>query len=328
MEGLAVLVAGGAGYIGSHTVAELTQAGQEVIIVDNLEKGHKKAVTGGKLIVGDLRDTDFLRQVFAKNDIEAVIHFAAYIEVGGSMVEPLKYYNNNVVSTLNLLTAMNEAGVKKIAATYGEPESIPILETDKTCPTNAYGETKLTVEKMLKWADVAHDIKHIVLRYFNASGANVSGKIGEDHDPETHLIPIVLQAALGKREEVKIFGDDYATEDGTCVRDYIHVSDLANAHLLALEKLRGGANSNVFNLANGKGFSVKQVIDISREVTGRTIKATMAAKRPGDPAVLIASAEKVAKELGWKPKFPELKTIIDTAWKWHVNHPNGYEDRI
>jgi UDP-glucose 4-epimerase len=340
---VAVLVTGGAGYIGSHTVAELIEKNEEVIVVDNLEKGHREAIISNKLngdsnvgnvnlLVGDLRDKDFLKEAFSKNDIEAVIHFAAYIEVGESVANPLKYYNNNVISTLNLLTAMKDAGVNKIvfsstAATYGEPENIPILETDKTFPTNPYGETKLAVEKALRWADNAYGIKHVILRYFNASGAHVSGCIGEDHSPETHLIPLVIQTALGKRESIKIFGNDYNTPDGTCVRDYIHVSDLANAHYLALQSLRRGEESKIYNLGNGKGFSVKEVIDVVRKVTGRPIKAENAPRRPGDPAILVASSEKIRKELNWKPQMADLETIVSTAWEWHKNHPNGYSDK-
>lgn len=329
---MAVLVTGGAGYIGSHTVAELIEKNEEVIVVDNLEKGHKGAVLGGKLIVGDLRDKEFLEKLFSENDIEAVIHFAAYIEVGESVANPLKFYNNNVIATLNLLTAMKDAGVNKIvfsstAAIYGEPESVPIVETDKTFPTNPYGDTKLAVEKALKWADNAYGMKHVVLRYFNASGAHKSGNIGEDHSPESHLIPLIIQAALGKRESIKIFGNDYKTPDGTCVRDYIHVSDLANAHFLALQRLRKGEESQIYNLGNGKGFSVKEVIDVVRKVTGRPIKAEDSPRRPGDPAILVASSEKIKKELGWKPGMDDLETIVSTAWEWHKNHPNGYNDK-
>lgn len=328
---MAILVAGGAGYIGSHTAAELLALNEDVIILDNLQKGHKGAITGGKFCQGDLRDDEFLDRVFRENDIEAVIHFAADSLVGESVTEPLKYYNNNVVSTLRLLTKMKECGVKKIvfsstAATYGEPESIPIVETDKTVPTNPYGETKLTVEKALKWSDNAYGIKYVSLRYFNAAGAHISGKIGEDHTPESHLIPIILQAALGKREYIQIFGDDYETPDGSCIRDYIHVTDLAQAHILALGKLRNGGDSSVYNLGNGKGFSVKEVINLARKVTGVNIKEVMGGRRAGDPAVLVASSEKIQKELNWKPKYNELSTIIETAWNWHKNHPNGYED--
>ncbi|MCG8502103.1 MAG: UDP-glucose 4-epimerase GalE [Firmicutes bacterium] len=327
---MAILVAGGAGYIGSHTVAELLEGNEEVVVADNLEKGHQEAVLGGKFYRGDLRDDAFLDRVFQENGIEAVIHFAAYSLVGESVGEPLKYYHNNVYATMNLLKKMKEHDVKKIvfsstAATYGEPENIPILERDKTEPTNPYGETKLTVEKMLKWADNAHGIKYASLRYFNAAGAHISGKIGEDHSPESHLIPIILQAALGQREAISIFGDDYDTPDGTCIRDYIHVTDLAQAHILALQKLRDGDESDIYNLGNGKGFSVKEVVELAREVTGVNIKAVMADRRPGDPAILIASSEKIQRELQWKPQYNDLKTIIETAWRWHKNHPGGFE---
>ncbi|MBZ4646330.1 MAG: UDP-glucose 4-epimerase [Petroclostridium sp.] len=328
---MAILVTGGAGYIGSHTVAELIDANEEVVVLDNLQKGHKAAVLGGKLYQGDLRDDEFLDKVFKENEIESVIHFAADSLVGESVGEPLKYYNNNVVSTLKLLTKMKECGVNRIvfsstAATYGEPENIPILETDKTQPTNPYGETKLAVEKALKWADNAYGIKYASLRYFNAAGAHISGKIGEDHSPESHLIPIILQVALGKREAISIFGDDYNTPDGSCIRDYIHVTDLAQAHILALKKLRNGGNSDVYNLGNGTGFSVKEVVEIAREVTGINIKAVIAARRPGDPAILVASSERIQRELNWQPKYNDLRTIIETAWNWHKNHPNGFND--
>lgn len=328
---MAILVAGGAGYIGSHTVAELLDIGEQVVVVDNLQKGHRSAVLGGRLCEGDLRDDGFIDRVFKENEIEAVIHFAADSLVGESVAEPLKYYNNNVVSTLRLLGKMKEYGIKKIvfsstAATYGEPENIPILETDRTLPTNPYGETKLSVEKALKWADNAYGIKYIPLRYFNAAGAHISGKIGEDHTPESHLIPIILQAALGKREAISIFGDDYSTPDGTCIRDYIHVTDLAQAHIQALKRLREGGSSDVFNLGNGTGFSVKEVVELAREVTGVNIKSVVSDRRAGDPAILVASSERAQKELGWKPRYNDLKTIIETAWNWHRNHPDGFGD--
>ncbi|MEC0210702.1 UDP-glucose 4-epimerase GalE [Paenibacillus ehimensis] len=326
---MAIMVTGGAGYIGSHTVAELLAKGEEVVIVDNLQQGHREAVLGGKLYVGDIRDADFLDTVFRENDIDAVIHFAASSLVGESMQLPGKYYHNNVYGTLCLLEKMNEYGVKKIvfsstAATYGEPENVPILETDRTLPTNAYGETKLAMEKMMRWFDTAHGIKYVSLRYFNAAGAHESGRIGEDHSPETHLVPIILQVALGKRAHISIFGDDYATPDGTCIRDYIHVTDLADAHILAVEKLRAGGESSVYNLGNGKGFSVKEVIDIAREVTGHAIPAVVEARRAGDPAVLVASSERGRTELGWQPKRDSLKQIIASAWAWHQANPDGY----
>ena len=328
---MSVLVCGGAGYIGSHTVAELLDRGEDPIIVDNLQKGHRGAVLCDKFMEGDIRDGEFMDKVFRENEIEAVIQFAADSLVGESVGDPLKYYNNNVVSTLCLLTKMKEYGVDKIvfsstAATYGEPKNIPILETDPTCPTNPYGETKLAVEKALRWCSEAYGIKYTALRYFNAAGAHISGKIGEDHTPETHLIPIILQTALGQRECITIFGDDYDTKDGTCIRDYIHVTDLADAHVLALEKMRKDGKSNIYNLGNGNGFSVSEVVDIARQVTGVNIKAEYGERRPGDPAVLIATSEKAQRELGWKPKYNDLPTIINTAWEWHKNHPQGFGD--
>lgn len=329
---MAIMVSGGAGYIGSHMVLELVRKGYEVIVVDNLEKGHKEAVKEAKLYAGDLRDDTFLNQVFEENKIEAVVHFAAYSLVGESMEEPAKYYENNLVATMKLLNAMRKHDCNKIvfsstAAVFGEPENIPILESDKKEPTNTYGETKLAMEKMLKWYDKAYGIKSVALRYFNAAGADRTGEIGEDHEPETHLIPIILQVALGKREKIYVFGEDYPTEDGTCLRDYIHVTDLAQAHILALQYLEKGKESNQFNLGNGKGYSVKQVIDMVEKVTGKEIKREIAQRRAGDPAVLVASAEKAKKELGWKPEYDSLETIIETAWNFYQKHPNGYEKK-
>lgn len=330
---MAVLVTGGAGYIGSHTVVELLAAGEEVVVVDNLYQGHRKAVLDGKLYVGDIRDKEFMQQVFREHDIDCVVHFAANSLVGESMKDPAKYYHNNVYGTLCLLERMLEADVKKIvfsstAATYGEPERIPIQESDRTVPTNTYGETKLAMEKMMNWFDKAHGLKYISLRYFNACGAHESGQIGEDHDPETHLIPLILQVPLGKREYIAIYGDDYDTPDGTCIRDYLHVTDLAEAHVLAVEKLRAGCDSNVYNLGNGKGFSVKEVIEAARTVTGHPIPAVVEGRRAGDPAVLVASSEKAKRELGWTPEWTRLEDIIETAWAWHSRHPNGYGDRV
>jgi len=327
---MAVLVTGGAGYIGSHAVAALLERGEDVVVVDNLQQGHRAAVLGGKLYVGDLRDEAFLNGVFSDNNIDAVIHFAANSLVGVSMKDPGSYYHNNVYGTLCLLEAMNRHGVKRIvfsstAATYGEPERVPIDERDRTEPTNAYGETKLAMERMLKWFDIAHGMKYTALRYFNAAGAHESGKIGEDHSPETHLVPIVLETALGKRPHISIFGDDYPTEDGTCIRDYIHVSDLADAHILAVERLRSGGDSAVYNLGNGTGFSVRQVIDIARRVTGRDIPAKVEPRRAGDPAVLVASSARAREELGWRPSRDSLEDIIRSAWEWHQSHPDGYE---
>lgn len=327
---MSVLVCGGAGYIGSHMVAELIENGEDVIILDNFQKGHRNAVMGQKVYEGDLRDRKILDKVFSENKIDSVIDFAADSLVGESVVEPLKYFNNNVGGTVSLLEAMRDYGVKHIvfsstAATYGEPENTPILEGDRTLPTNPYGESKLAVEKILKWCDNAYGIKYTVLRYFNAAGAHVSGKIGEDHRPESHLIPIIFQVALGQREKIMIFGDDYDTEDRTCIRDYIHVTDLANAHLLALRRMKEGGDSAVYNLGNGKGFSVSQVIEVARKVTGREIKAEVGPRRAGDPAVLIASSEKAMEQLNWKPKYNSLDAIIETAWKWHLSHPQGFE---
>lgn len=328
---MAILVSGGAGYIGSHTVKQLLDRGEEVVVVDNLQKGHADAVLGGKLMIGDLRDSAFMDTVFEENEIEAVIQFAADSLVGESVVEPLKYYQNNVVSTLCLIEKMKKFGVDKIvfsstAATYGEPKNIPILESDPTIPTNPYGETKLSVEKALRWMAEAYGIKYTALRYFNAAGAHMSGAIGEDHSPESHLIPIILQVALGQREHIGIFGGDYPTEDGTCIRDYIHVTDLADAHILALDKMRRDNTSGIYNLGNGKGFSVKEVIEVARRVTGHPIPEKVEPRRAGDPAVLVASSEKAQKELGWQPQFNDLETIITTAWNWHKEHPCGFED--
>ncbi|AZS16929.1 UDP-glucose 4-epimerase GalE [Paenibacillus lutimineralis] len=328
---MAILVTGGAGYIGSHTVAELLEQGKEVVVIDNLQTGHKDALLGGKLYEGDLRDKELLKRLFAENEIEAVIHFAANSLVGESMKDPVKYFDNNVYGTLCLLEAMDKANVRKIvfsstAATYGEPEKVPIEESDPTHPTNVYGETKLTMERMMAWFDQVLGIKYVALRYFNAAGAHASGKIGEDHDPETHLVPLILQAALGQRDSIKIFGDDYNTPDGTCIRDYIHVSDLADAHLRAVEYLLGGGDSDVFNLGSGQGFSVKEMIEAVREVTGRDFPVQVTPRRAGDPAVLVASSDKARSVLGWKPSRDNLQDIIGSAWGWHSNHPEGYND--
>ena len=325
-----ILVLGGAGYIGSHTVYELVDAGYEVIVIDNLLTGFKEAVhPQAKFYEGDIRDKIFLDNILSKEKIDGVIHFAASSQVGESMKNPLKYYNNNLCGTEVLLESMVEHGIDKIvfsstAATYGEPESIPILETARTLPTNCYGETKLSMEKMFKWISKAHNLRYVSLRYFNACGAHPNGKIGEAHNPETHLIPLVLQVPNGKREYISVFGNDYDTKDGTCVRDYIHVNDLAQAHILAMEYLLKGGESNIFNLGNGVGFTVKEVIETARKVTNHTIPIREEERRTGDPSVLIASSEKARKVLGWKPQYADLETIISTAWKWHVNHPDGY----
>ena len=327
---MTILVLGGAGYIGSHTVYALIEKGVDVVVIDNLETGHIEAVhEKARFYKGDIRDRAFVDSVLDKEKIDAVIHFAANSLVGESMVNPLKYYDNNVNGTKVLLQSMVAHGLDKIvfsstAATYGEPEKVPILETDRTEPTNTYGETKLAMEKMFKWTDRAHGLKYVSLRYFNACGAHVSGKIGEAHSPETHLIPLILQVPLGQREYISIFGDDYDTRDGTCVRDYIHVTDLAQAHILAVDYLMKGNESNIFNLGNGVGFTVKEVIDTARKVTGHEIPARIAERRAGDPARLIASSDKARQVLLWKPEHADLEEIISTAWNWHKNHPNGY----
>lgn len=328
---MAILVLGGAGYIGSHTVYELIDKGEDVVVVDNLETGHKEAVhEKARFYEGDIRNRSFIDSVFEKEEIEAVIHFAANSLVGESMTNPLKYYDNNLCGTKVLLESMVAHGIDKIvfsstAATYGEPESVPILETDRTCPTNTYGETKLSMEKMFHWTSVAHNLRFVSLRYFNACGAHESGNIGEAHQPETHLIPLILQVPNGKRDAIMIYGNDYDTKDGTCVRDYIHVTDLASAHILAVEYLRKGNESNIFNLGNGVGFTVNEVIECARKVTGHEIPAILSDRRAGDPATLIASSEKAKEVLGWKPAHADLEEIIASAWKWHFTHKNGYE---
>lgn len=325
-----LLVLGGAGYIGSHTALELIKKGHEVIVVDNLVTGYEKAVPDKAVFYqGDIRNLEFLDNLFKKEKIDAVIHFAAYSLVGESVTNPLKYYDNNLYGTKVLLEAMIKNNVNKIvfsstAATYGEPENIPILESDRTCPTNPYGETKLAMEKMFHWASKAHGLNYVSLRYFNACGADATGQIGEAHNPESHLIPLVLQVPNGKRESVSIYGTDYDTPDGTCIRDYIHVTDLAMAHILAVEYLARGGESDIFNLGNGVGYSVREVIETARSVTGHPIPATEVPRRAGDPARLVASGEKAKKVLGWEPEIKKLDDIIASAWKWHRAHPNGY----
>lgn len=327
-----ILVLGGAGYIGSHTALELVKAGEEVIVVDNLVTGYRRAVPeNATFYQGDIHDFAFLDNLFEKEQIDAVIHFAAYSLVGESVTNPLKYYDNNLCGTKVLLEAMVKHHVDKIvfsstAATYGEPENIPILETDRTCPTNPYGETKLAMEKMFQWTANAHGLRYVSLRYFNACGADASGKIGEAHNPESHLIPLILQVPNGKRDAISIYGVDYDTDDGTCIRDYIHVTDLAQAHILAVHYLMNGGENNIFNLGNGVGYSVREVIDTARKVTGHPIPAVETPRRAGDPARLVASSEKARQVLGWKPEHASLEEIIASAWNWHKNHPNGYSD--
>jgi UDP-glucose 4-epimerase len=322
-----VLVTGGAGYIGSVVTEQLIDDGQEVVVYDNLSKGHRNAVVpGAQLVQGDLLDADLFRQTLQDNRIEAVIHMAAYSQVGESCEAPAKYYHNNVVAGLLLLDAMRDCGVKKIvfsstAAVYGEPEAQPILETAATNPTNPYGETKLAFEQAMHWYELAYGLRSASLRYFNAAGA--SQKCGEVHDPETHIIPITLQVAAGKRADVEIYGDDYPTSDGTCIRDYIHVIDLARAHVLALGVL--AERSAIYNLGcGGDGYSVREVIETARRVTGKEIPVRMGPRRAGDPALLIASSDKIKSELGWQPQFQVLGLIIESAWRWMLAHPAGY----
>ena len=328
---MAILVLGGAGYIGSHTVYELIEAGRDVVVADNLQTGFREAVhPKARFYHIDIRDRGQVDALLEKENIEGVIHFAACSQVGESMTLPLKYYDNNLSGTTVLLQSMVAHGVDKIvfsstAATYGEPEQVPIRESDRTEPTNCYGETKLAMEKMMRWTGRAHGLRYVALRYFNACGAHPSGVIGEAHDPETHLIPLILQVPNGKREKISIFGEDYPTKDGTCVRDYIHGMDLAQAHVLALDYLMRGGESDVFNLGNGVGFTVKEVIDVARKVTGHAIPAEACPRRAGDPAQLVASSEKAKTILGWKPQYADLETIVASAWNWHKSHPRGFE---
>ncbi|KRL13020.1 MAG: UDP-glucose 4-epimerase GalE [Schleiferilactobacillus harbinensis] len=330
---MTVLVLGGAGYIGSHTVDRLIDKGYDVAVVDNLITGHRKAVNKkARFYQGDVRDKHFMREVFDKENIETVIHFAAFSVVPESMANPLKYFDNNTYGMTALLEVMHDAGVKRIvfsstAATYGEPKQVPIKETDPQIPTNPYGESKLAMEKIIHWADVAYGIKFVALRYFNVAGAKADGSIGEDHHPETHLIPIILQVAAGKRDKLTIYGGDYPTEDGTNVRDYVHVVDLADAHILAMEYLTKGNESAAFNLGSSHGFSNKEIVDAARKATGKPIPAEIGPRRAGDPAVLVASSEKAKKILGWQPQYDDMEKIIATAWQWDEKHPNGYGDR-
>lgn len=328
---MSILVTGGAGYIGSHCVAALLDRGIDVVVVDDLSKGHRAALKGGRFYQGSVADRNFLNSVFTRESIEAVIHFAAYSLVGESMTVPEQYFRNNVTAGLSLIETMIEHKTPYLvfsstAATFGEPENIPILEDDRQLPTNPYGESKLIVEHMLKWCDQAHGLKYCALRYFNVAGARADGTIGEDHRPETHLIPVILQVAQGRRDKLSLFGTDYPTRDGTCVRDYIHVDDLIDAHMLALDYLRAGNPSTAFNLGNGQGFSNREIIDAARRVTGHPIPVSEEGRRPGDPATLIASSRKAMDVLGWKPKYDNIEDIIATAWKWHSTHPNGYDD--
>lgn len=331
---MSVLVLGGAGYIGSHTVDRLVDQGQDVVVVDSLVTGHRAAINDkAKFYQGDLADQDFMRKVFTENpEIDAVIHFAAYSLVAESMKKPLKYFDNNTAGMIKLLEVMNEFDIKNIvfsstASTYGIPEKMPIMESDPQDPINPYGESKLMMEKIMRWADEAYGTKFVALRYFNVAGAKPDGSIGEDHGPETHLIPIVLQVAQDKRDKLQIFGDDYNTPDGTNVRDYVHPFDLADAHILAVDYLRKGNESNAFNLGSSTGFSNLEIVEAARKVTGKEIPAEIAPRRGGDPDSLIASSDKAREILGWKPQFDNIERIIETAWAWHSSHPNGYDDK-
>jgi UDP-glucose-4-epimerase GalE len=326
-----ILVVGGAGYIGSYMCKYLSRNGYHPVVLDSLEHGHRAAVRWGELYEGSIADTALLDHLFSRHKIDAVMHFAAYCYVGESVDQPDLYYRNNVADTLTLLEAMAAKGVNRFifsssCATYGEPVQIPMTEDHPQQPINPYGRTKLMVEWMLKDFSRAHGLRFAALRYFNAAGADPEGELGEDHRPETHLIPLVLQTALGQREHVTIFGEDYPTRDGACIRDYIHIDDLAQAHALALARLLEGDPGGCYNLGNGEGYSVREVIETARRVTGRPIPSRAADRRPGDPAVLIGSSERAHRELGWRPRYGDLKSIIETAWRWHREHPRGYEE--
>lgn len=329
---MSILVLGGAGYIGSHTTLELVRDNADVVVADSLITGHRSAVPpNARFYQGDIRDFDFLNDLFSKERIDTVIHFAASALVGESFFAPLKYYDNNLYGTKVLLEAMVKYNIDKIvfsssAAVYGEPDNIPILESDRTCPTNPYGETKLAVENMLKWSAKAYGLRYVSLRYFNAGGADKSGTIGEAHVTESHLIPLILQVPNGKRESISIFGTDYDTFDGTCIRDYVHVTDLAQAHILAVDHMRRGGRSDIFNLGCGEGYSVREVIETAQKITGHTIPTVEAGRRKGDPTRLVASRDKANDILGWKPVHSSLNAIVRSAWNWHKNHPDGFGD--
>lgn len=326
---MSILVTGGAGYIGSHTVAELLERGEDIVVLDDLKKGHREAVLVDRFYLGNVADEELLERVFTENSIEGVLHFAANSVVPESVADPLSYYDTNVVAAHRLLSKMRDHHVGKIvfsssAATYGHPAQIPLREDHPAHPINPYGDTKLAIERMLFWCSQAYGIRSISLRYFNAAGAHPTLDIGEDHGPESHLIPLVLKTALGMRDKVDIHGDDYATDDGTCIRDYVHVMDLAAAHCLALDRLRDGVATTICNLGSGAGWSVRQVVERARAVTRRAIPEVVAPRREGDPAVLIASSEKALRELGWQPTYDRLDEIIASAWRWHERHPHGF----
>lgn len=324
-----ILIVGGAGYIGSYMCKYLAKNGYHPIVLDNLVYGHRLAVKWGPFIEGSMADAKLLDRIFTEYPVAAVMHFAAFCYVGESVEDPGKYYQNNVAATITLLEAMLENNIHHFifsssCAVYGEPVEIPITEQHPYNPINPYGRSKLMVEKILEDFRAAYGLEYVALRYFNAAGADPEGEIGEEHDPETHLIPLVLKTALGQRETINIFGNDYATKDGTCIRDYIHIDDLAQAHLLALDRLLNGLPGGKYNLGNGNGYSVKEVIAVARDITSKQIPAKIVERRPGDPAVLIGSSEKAFKELGWKPQFADLNAIVATAWQWHKTHPNGF----
>lgn len=328
-----VLVTGGAGYIGSQVALDLFRKGHKAVILDNLSKGNREAVINAKFYEGNIGDTAFVKHIIQEENIEAVIHMAADSLVGESVTNPGKYFRNNILNGQALLDAVVDCGIKyfvfsSTAATYGEPQEAIITEDHPTSPTNPYGFSKLTFEGILNAYEKAYGLRYISLRYFNAAGADPEANIGEDHNPESHLIPIVLQVALGVRKHIELFGTDYPTPDGTCIRDYIHVADLSQAHILALAALANGADSAIYNLGNGHGYSNKEVIDIARKITGHDIPIEEATRRPGDPAILVASSEKIKKELNWNPQYPDLERIIETAWRWHKNHPTGYKSTI
>jgi UDP-glucose 4-epimerase len=317
-----ILVVGGAGYIGSHMVQDLLKGGYDVVTLDDLSRGHRDLLPGGLFIEASLGDSETLHKIFSVHRIDAVMHFAAYSLVGESVEKPLEYYRNNLAGTVELLKAMVQHNIKHFifsssAGVYGEPTEVPITEGHVCNPTNPYGATKIAVEKLLESCDSAYGLKYFSLRYFNAAGADSSGQIGERHDPETHLIPLILKVAAGELENIKIFGTDYPTPDGTCLRDYVHVSDLTEAHILALEAILAGTESSVYNLGNSKGYSVREVIDLARSITGQPIPAVETDRRAGDPAVLVADSEKIRRELGWNPRYENLDAIIKTAWAWH-----------
>ena len=326
---MAILVIGGAGYIGSHTARILADRGHDVVVFDSLELGHREAVEGLPLVVADYADRDALDRTIREHGVDAAMHFGAYASVGDSVADPAKYYENNIGGGLILLRALLDGGVRHLifsssAATYGEPQEIPIPEDHPQKTTNPYGETKLIYERILRDYDAAYGLKSVSLRYFNAAGADPAGRLGEDHDPEQHLIPLIIDAALGRRENIKIFGTDWDTADGTCLRDFVHIVDLADAHIRALDYLRAGGKTTAYNLGNSQGHTVKQAIEAVERVTGRTVNAVPAPRRPGDPARLVASCERIKAELGWQPQYPDIETIIEHAWRWREAHPHGY----